>query len=178
MEVVLIVALVAVTFVGVMSLSRRLLQMENMVKNEFIAQGLLREGVELVEAVKNANLGASQAFYTDLVSSTPPTAGQFDRLRMDAASVVYPGGRASIIHSLSGSTATAARLKINNSDFTTLYNYSSGSETIFYRTIETTYRAAVPPAEDFLDVTVRVDWAERGRSHVNLAKTKIYDVSP
>lgn len=190
-EVVLIVAMVAVVFVGVMSLTTRSLQMENVIKNDFIAQGLLREGVELAEAMRNENVINSISFASGLVSTTtaPCNTGACSNIAVFDWTNVPTTNRATIsstqttpaLGSLFPATSTA-RLKLSADIASTtpsFYQRASGSDTPFYRYFDVSY---VPASvnnnnRSFIDVIVKVYWEERGKGHISQVLSRLYDTN-
>lgn len=169
-EVLLIVAIVAITFAGVMALTQKILQMENVVKNDFIAEGLLREGVELVKAVKNENVSSSLPYYTDLITASPAT-GTTYMFALDWQGVNYNGGRDSQhIYAISGAKDSRAVMKVSGAPY---YQLATGNQTPFYRYFNSSYLSD-SGARNYLYVDVVVYWEERGKGHTSHLHTKIF----
>ncbi|NCN25103.1 hypothetical protein GW935_00380 [Candidatus Falkowbacteria bacterium] len=188
-EVILIVAMVAVVFVGVMSLTTRSLQMENVIKNDFIAQGLLREGVELAEAMRNENVVGSISFASGLISTTtaPCDTGPCAHIVVFDWTNVPTSNRATVsstqitpaLASLFPATSTA-RLKLSADIASTtpsFYQRTSGSDTPFYRYFEVSYDPNAPDSKKFINVIVKVYWEERGKGHTSQVLSRLYDTN-
>lgn len=177
-EVLLIVAIVAVTFAGVMALTQRILQMENVVKNDFIAEGLLREGAELVRAVRSENVSSSLPFFKDMVAVDPmgmPTPEVYS-FAMDWQGVNYVDGigrDASHIYQISGNRDPRAIVKMPNGPY---YQMTGSPDTPFYRYFLVTYvpEGSAETLRYYLNIEVVVYWEERGKGHTSHLNTKLY----
>ena len=175
-EVLLIIALVAITFAGIMALTQRILQLENVVRNDFIAEGLLREGAELVTAVRNENASSSLAFFQDIwVAPTPPQTAYL--FALDWQGVNYTGGfrdTANHVPAVTGASDVKAKTKYKASAPSFLnYQLTQGDATVFSRYFKSTYKTD-NGGRAYLDVEVIVYWEERGKGHSSNLHTKLY----
>ena len=125
-------------------------------KNNLIAANLAQEGIEVVRAVRDANWFTS--------GGVP-----FDRFLVDC------GGPTTCIWRVEWSTSgpllplsSNPVLKIDSSG---LYNYTSGTDTLFSRKITITKPA--PGVE--LVVLVEVSWPERNRTQIVTAESHLYN---
>jgi len=81
LEILLLIALVGIAFVGVSNLLRQTLQLEGLAKNDFIANALADEGLALVKAMRLDNInytgvGAPLDVWQNIaVTTTPPALG-------------------------------------------------------------------------------------------------------
>lgn len=157
LEIVVTISLVAVSLVAIISVATKILQVENVTENDFIAKGLLTECLELAEAHRNYNVTSSLPFYTDLTNLPPLSEGQVYTLRID-----YNNDFTQIGINGNGSvTDASARL---NYDATNFYQYASGTPSKFYRMLKTSYHAGTTVhSTDYLDLECQLYWADRGR---------------
>lgn len=170
-EIILIVALVSVTFVGVMGLTRRIMQMEHVVKNDFIAQGLLREGIELATAIRTENVSSSAPFWTDL--STAATNGSQRIFSADYNSINY-SVRSSNIKNVTTIKDNDARIKYDSNGKD--YNIAVGNPTEFYRMFTGTYHDGTAEGSDpYVRVKVEVYWESYGKGHTQTLINDLYE---
>lgn len=147
LEIVVTLSLLAVSLVAIISVASKMLQVEHITENDFVAKGLLIEGVELAEAKRNANVAATPAlpFYTGLATST--TNGSTYSFALD----------------YNWSTSTSGVLPNNNArlkyDDTNFYQLTTGTATKFYRRLVTTYKTKNTGS---VEVEAQVYWQDRG----------------
>lgn len=145
LEIVVTLSLLAVSLVAIMTVAVKMLQVEHITENDFIAKGLLIEAVELAEAKRNANVNDGNPFYLGMATST--LNGSTFSFTLDynwatTTSGVLPDAN--------------ARLKYNDTNF---YQRTTGTDTKFYRRIVSTYNTA---DNDSLGIEAQVYWADRG----------------
>lgn len=114
----LIEALVALVILTIalgpaLVLSSDITNVASVIQNDLIAANLAQEGVEVVRALRDTNWFSGSAFNNGLADGTY-------RLEWNSSSPIVLGAN--------------PPLKVNNG----LYNYSSGSDTIFRRTVTIT----------------------------------------
>lgn len=126
----------------------------NSIKNSFIASGLAQEGLEIVRNLRDQDWfqqPASQFGYFGTGSAASgPYRIQWNSIKLD-------------------STTTNPLLEDPTSG---LYNYDSGTATIFHRTIQID---PVPPGNVEIKVTVTVTWGDRGSTKQLSAEEHLYN---
>jgi|GEM_PF-1541119 len=168
LEITVVLALVAVSLMAIIALVNKVLQVENVTANDFIAKGLLTEGVELAEAKRNANVAVPQAFYSNLMSASPVN-GTIYTMRID-----YNGDSTEIGSGGNGLvTAATARLQYDASNF---YQYAPGTPSLFYRMLKNTYHIA--DGRDWLEVECQVYWSEHGHGSTQKMTMMLYNTAP
>lgn len=144
-----LVALVILTLAlgPALILSSNISSTASAIKNNLIAANLAQEGVEVVRALRDAN------WYNGAPSFDSGLADGIYRVEWNSNALITLGSN--------------PPLKINNG----LYNYSSGTDTVFKRTITITN---IPTEE--LKIISEVTWTERG-NRVRDIKTEshLYD---
>lgn len=121
------------------------LNTSNAIKNNLIAANLAQEGVEVVRSIRDTNWFLGRSFDTNL------SAGTY-RIQWDSDTPL----------SLSSNPV----LKLNDG----IYNYSSGENTIFKRTITIT-----KPAQTNIKIKSEVTWNERGRDKSAQVESYLYN---
>ncbi|MEI6378823.1 MAG: hypothetical protein WCO55_04125 [Candidatus Falkowbacteria bacterium] len=169
-EVLLIVALVAVTFAGIMALTQRILQLQNVVRNDFIAEGLLREGAELVKAIRNENVSSSLSFYQDLTPAATLDSTRIFALDWQGINAVAGTRDATHLFNVIAPYYTPARLKYTPG---VSYQMTQGGNTPFARYFVAVYK--LDGTRPYVQVDVTVYWEERGRGHTTHLRVKLYD---
>lgn len=161
LEIVVTLSLLAVSLVAIITVAVKMLQVEHITENDFVAKGLLIEAVELAEAKRNANVAASSPFYLGMATST--TDGSTFSFTMD-----YTGAT-----STSGALPDeAAHLRYNDTDF---YQAATGALTKFYRRIVSTYNTA---GNGSLGIEAQVYWADRGgKGYTQKLSTVLYNTA-
>jgi prepilin-type N-terminal cleavage/methylation domain-containing protein len=159
LEIVVTLSLLAVSLVAIITVAVKMLQVEHITENDFIAKGLLIEAVELAEAKRNANVAASSPFYLGLATST--TNGSTSSFAID-----YTGATTTV-----GALPDAnAQLKYNDTYF---YQAATGTASKFYRRIVSTYRTA---NKGSLEIEAQVYWADRGgKGNTQKLSTVLYN---
>ena len=165
LEIMVAISLLAVSLVAIISVGTKILQVEHVTENDFIAKGLLVEGLEIAKAVRNSNINSLLPFYTSLTVASP-TEGTVYNMRID-----YTG----TANSVSSLTDPSAQLLYNSATF---YQYVSGTPAIFYRMLKTTYHMGTNiVAKDWLDVESQVYWSDRGRGSTQKISITLYNTS-
>lgn len=152
LEIVVTLSLLAISLVAIITVATKILQIEYITENDFVAKGLLIEGIELAEARRNLNVSSSTLgvppFYQDL-ATTSPSDGSVYSFTLD-----YNGNFSQV-----GALPNAsARLKYDDTNF---YQLITGTDTKFYRRIVSTYNNT-KNAKGSLDIEAQVYWADRG----------------
>lgn len=145
LEIVVTLSLLAISLVAVITLATKILQVEYITENDFIAKGLLVEEVELAEAKRNANVATSTVFYSGMATST--VNGSTYSFALDYTGTVVAVGAL---------PDASARLKYDDTNF---YQLTNGTNTKFYRRIVSTYNTK---NKDSLEIEAQVYWADRG----------------
>ncbi|HVZ11084.1 MAG TPA: prepilin-type N-terminal cleavage/methylation domain-containing protein [Candidatus Paceibacterota bacterium] len=143
-----IVALVVLTvaLIPVLQLSDSSLRAATAIRDDMIAAGLAQEGIEVVRTIRDANWFNNQAFNTGLANGTY-------RVEWNSTSLTAVGSN--------------PPLKLNNG----IYNYTTGADTQFYRTITIT---GISSSE--LKVTSQVSWTARGNNSKSVqAEEHLFD---
>lgn len=125
--VILTVALIPALFLSTQATNAGFL-----IRNNLVAANLAQEGVEIIKSMRDSN------WFQDLAFDANLTAGTW-RVDWDSDALIALGANPA--------------LKINNG----LYNYSTGTDGMFKRTVTIT---AVNAAE--LSIVSEVTWTERG----------------
>jgi prepilin-type N-terminal cleavage/methylation domain-containing protein len=175
-EVLLVVALLAITFAGIMALTQRILQLENVVRNDYIAEGLLKEGVELAAAMRDENLSSGFQFYKDLVPNCAAGNLGVQTFVVDWRGIDLVGAvRNSNFYSTGLSSLSDSKARVK---YSTAYNYQKfdGADTVFYRSFDAfcMQEDSLSGGRFFIKVDVRLYWEERGKGHFSHAVTKLY----
>lgn len=131
-----LVALVVLTMAlgPALVLSSNISSTASVIRNNLIAANLSQEGVEVVRALRDANWYNGLAFDSGLADGTY-------RIEWNSDALIALGGNPA--------------LKLNAG----LYNYSSGTDTIFYRTISITKLNS-----EELKIISSITWTERANS--------------
>lgn len=164
LEIVIVVALVAIAFVGIVKIMNKTTQLRYLTRNDFIAQGLAKEGIELVEQLRNDNVANGVPFWNNLM--LPGVVDNDTRIiRLDY------NGSSSILDVPSASDAVAI-LKFDISNF---YQYTSGSDSKFGRAITLTYQDDASTPTAYMEVKSDVYWEYKGDGHTYTIETRAYD---
>ena len=162
-EIVVALSLLAVSLVAIISVINKVLQVEHVTENDFVAKGLLVEGIELAEAKRNANVAALSAFYTGLMSGSPAEGTEY-KMRIDYLNNM---------DSVSALTDSLCQLKYDSSNF---YQHTSGANSKFYRMLKNTYH--ILNGRDWIDVESQVYWVDRGKGATQKLSFKLYNTTP
>ena len=157
LEVVVATGIITVGLVAVISFITQSYYVSQVNKNKFAATMLAQEGIELTRNVRDSNWVGGFSWNQNIVGD-----GTY-RIEMDT------GGNVNIVN-VNGIDDVLSRLKINNG----LYQYSSGTDTIFYRLI-TAANTATCLAADCLQVTSEVKWSERGLTKNYTITVELYN---
>ncbi len=165
LEIVVTLSLLAVSLVAIITVATKMLQVEHVTENDFIAKGLLTEAISLAEAIRNANVATSTLFYSSLATST--TNGSTYSFAID-----YNG----VILGVNALPDENARLKYDDTNF---YQLTTGTNTKFYRRIVSTYHNnTMVGTKDSLTIEAQVYWADRGgRGNTQKLSAVLYDTN-
>lgn len=120
------------------------------IQNSSIASNLAQEGVEVIRAMRDTNWFLHQPFDTGLTSCTTSC-----RIAWDSAAPVVNGG---LVPPLKFNAATG------------VYNYTSGTDSIFSRQLTITEPSSVE-----LKIVTTVTWKERLRSRSITIESHLFD---
>lgn len=134
-EVLVSLALLTTGLIPAFVLASNAANLSTAIKNSLISANLAQEGVEVVQAIRYGNWFSGDPFDTGLTGCTIGCRVQYDSNAL-----------------IAGGVATALRLNPT----TGLYQYATGPDTIFTRTITITPVSAVE-----LKVVSEVTWRER-----------------
>ena len=136
MEILIVVAITAVSLAGIFALGGMIFRSEKISFNEFIASNLAQEGIEIVRSIRDSNWIAKENWYSGIY---PDCAGGC-RVQYNSYQVLP--------------LADTFLLQDNLGRF----QYSSGNPSIFKREI-----TVQKISDDELDITSEVSWGQ-GRS--------------
>ncbi len=174
LEVILLIALVSVAFLGVSSLLRQTLQLEGLIKNDFIGNALADEGIALVEAMRNDNIVANSLLpFKDIANAPGPQVYfKVDKSLIKASPRINMG--------LLGADFVTENSRLNF-HAVNYYNHAAvdpvtNTATNFYRMIiATPYTSPVNPAKQMIRVTSVVTLKYRGKTYTYVRCTVLND---
>ena len=166
LEIVVMVALVSVAFVGIVKILNKTTQLRYITRHDLMAEALAKEGIELVEQIRNDNIENADPFATDLMLLG---VGDDDTrtIRLDYTGV-------SSIAEVSGADDAGAVLKYDATDY---YQYSTGTDSIFGRAITLTYQDDVNTPTAYMEVKSDVYWEYKGVGHTHTIESRAYDTN-
>ena len=179
-EILLLVALVSVSFMGVSSLLRQTVQLEGLAKADFIANALADEGIGLVKAMRSDNVASGVDVFQD-IAETPamPAPLETNYFRIDktlknyiAPAPFWTRNNAAMALPSSDPTSSLARLNFDTSDY---YSYNDGTPSEFYRVITATPIAYGAPRRFMIDVSSVVTLLYRGKTYTYYRYTRLND---
>ncbi|MFH0840856.1 MAG: hypothetical protein V1865_02665 [bacterium] len=166
LEIVIMVALVAIAFVGIVKIMNKTTQLRYLTRNDFIAQGLAKEGIELAEQIRNDNIENINPFWTNFFLLEP--SDDDDRIiRLD-----YNGAPSILV--VTGADDALATLKFDNTNY---YQYSTGTDSIFGRALTLTYQYDASTPTAYMEVKSDVYWEYKGDGHTFTVETRLYDTN-
>jgi len=147
-EALVALVLLTMTLAPILYFSSTSADVATSIINNMIAANLAQEGAEVIRAIRDSNYFADTAFDTELMSGTYEV--QWDSQPPLIATIGVPN-----------------QLKIDASG---LYNYLSGTDSMFFRTITINKVSSVE-----LVVTSEVTWTERSRDRSVEVEDHLYD---
>jgi prepilin-type N-terminal cleavage/methylation domain-containing protein len=172
-EVLTALFIIIVGVLGAYGLINQTLMSSSMSSMQLTAAYLGKEGIEIVKSIRDDNylkIHYSEAGYGDAGSWMNGLAAAGAPVSVEC-SITGCGGD----YSTRGLDPSYAPQKLKfDGNF---YNYASGNDTAFSRTITVIPRTdgTVSPPVDYLEVRVEVKWSERGRSHSFKVQENIYN---
>ena len=148
MEVMAAVFIILIGLVGIMSLIGKSLNAGTLSTSRLIAANLAQEGIEVVKNIRDLNYGANgwDDWYGSLADGTYSV--QYDSQDFGSLSANY----------------------LNYDSSSGLYNYTSGTASLFKREIRITKISAVE-----IKVVSRVTWNERGALHAMEVEDRLWN---
>jgi len=171
MEAIVAIFVITTGIVGVLSLFTQTISSATFSKDKLIAAYLAQEGIEIVRNIRDTN------WLEQYTESTNPwnegLTGCSGNCEADyfCTTVEDPDPTNPPFHRCLDSYDSGHFLKINTND---LYNYATGTDTKFKRKI------TITPTNDLegnpiLNVSILVEWQERGRTHSVTVKENLYN---
>ncbi len=148
-EVLIALTLLTTALVPTFLLSSSALQLSNRIKNSLIAANLAQEGVEVVRAIRDANWFSGAAFSAGLGGCESGCVFQHD--------------------SVGPVTGVVAGTPLKLDPSTGLYQYSTGADTVFDRTVTITATA------DEIIISSVVSWQERSIARSTTLEYHLYN---
>jgi hypothetical protein len=177
-EILLLVALVGLAFMGVSGLLRQTIQLEGLVKADFIANALADEGLGLVKAMRSDNIAAGLDPFQDIAVTGPgPLATRYfriDRTKKNFMTIPPTYLRDNLGMTLADSTPTnpSARLNFDGGEY---YSHDAGTPSDFYRVITATpVRYGLPP-RFMVELSSTVTLVYRGKTYTYYRHTRLND---
>lgn len=184
-EALIAIAIITLSISGPLWAAGNSLRVAQVAQDQLTASSLAQEGVEYVRAVRDndylaaykadKNFGGAStdgwnAFLADVNSCKQASGGCYTN--MGDWDHPYPGAASPALVSCAGSCSTKF-LKLKTSGSRYLYNYSSGTATLFARTITVdSVGSASAPAEQVVSTVV---WSKQGRTY---SVSTVDDVTP
>lgn len=169
-ELIVLISVVALAFVGVMSLLNKTLQLQGMIKGNLVARALANEGIDLVAAIRNRNVTAGQPFYTNLDQTADPQSYFLAVDKLDITTYNPAGSLSSDHRSWMNTASLITRFYF---DATNYYTHdSTKTPTNYYRFIKVDYNG------EFIDVISTVTWKNRDKTFYYNAVRRLYDTAP
>lgn len=166
-EILIMISLLVLTFVAVMSLIIKNIQMEQIIKNDFVAMSLAKEGLELVEEMRNENLRGALPPFSNISNGLEGIPYNF---RID-----YFLGMASILPMPSGLDDNSSILKFNDTDYYQYTGTGVGQEPSQFRRNITTVYFNDGQVNRYLKVTSSVAWDYKGQRQIYDISTLLFD---
>lgn len=179
-EILLLIALVSISFMGVSSLLRQTVQLEGLAKADFIANSLADEGIALVKAMRSDNIAKGVNVFQNIADTPPmpfPLTTRYFKIdkTLKNFTVLFPfwtRNAAAMTLASSDPVNPLARL---NFDSTNYYSYNSGTPTEFYRVISATPIRYGLPNRFMVDVSSVVTLVYRGKTYTYYRYTRLND---
>jgi len=186
-EIVVLISIIGLSFVGVSSLLRRTLQLEGLMKGDLVARGLAQECLELAEAMITQNISNGADFNRDLAFSSnlpggacsPNNQAQTNYIKVDRSLMAFNNTPPNCARDIQlgssdpGLAAESTRLKF---DTTNYYNHSSGTATNYFRYVKATHGTSAA-LNAYLELSCYVTWQHRGRNYTYKNYRRIFDRS-
>jgi len=165
-EVLTALFIVSVGLSGAYALVNQTIAAANIASMKLTAAYLGKEGIEIVRNIRDGNYIMRSA-----VAGYDQPESWMSGINCSSGCPIPVNCQSGCMADYYSSALSAANIgqPLKYSSQTGFYGYSSGDATPFFRTI------TITPHSDYLDVSVRVDWAERGRSHYILVQEYIYN---
>lgn len=171
-EILIMISLIALAFVAIMSLVIKNVQMEQVIKNDFTAVSLAKEGIELVEEVRNDNLAQGYNFYKDLTVLSPIN-GSTHAFAIEYITDINNRPRIIPVADISDPQTI---LKFNNTDY---YQHTGSglgqTESKFKRMITTVFQNETDDLNAYLKIISEVHWEYKGNDHSYRITTLLFD---
>jgi hypothetical protein len=167
METIVAIFVITAGIIGVLALVTQTISSAIFSKDKLIAAYLGQEGIELVRNIRDTNWLQGEGHTWDEQLATGNCSGSCDE--------VINGCRVDYKHSYSPLTPadpdlpsySGEFLNIDDDDF---YSYSAGNQTKFKRKVS--IDASIP---NILQVCVRVEWQEKGKTYKVEAQENLYN---
>jgi type II secretory pathway pseudopilin PulG len=177
-EILLLISLVSVAFMGVSSLLRQTVQLEGLAKADFTANALADEGLALVKAMRSDNIAAGVNVFQDIAATGPgPLATHYFRIDRDKKNFItiaplYNRDNAGMDLVDGNPTNPDARLNFDSNEY---YSYSAGAASDFYRVISATPVRYGLPERYFVELSSTVTLVYRGKTYTYYRNTRLND---
>lgn len=177
-EILLLISLVSIAFMGISGLLRQTVQLEGLAKADFIANALADEGIALVKAMRSDNIASGLDVFQDIASTGPgPLSTRYLRVDRNLKSFItlpplYQRDSVSMTLSDGSATNPSARLNFDNAKY---YSYSSGTPSDFYRVISATPVRYGSPPRYFVELSSTVTLVYRGKTYTYYRHTRLND---
>jgi len=145
LEVIIAVFIVAIGLVGILALANISLKGPSLSRDRLIASGLAQEGIEVIRDMRRANAG-----WSNWHAAVPD--GDW-RVQYDSVGLTIP--------------YSGAYLKMNANG---LYQYDSGTETLFKRKITLSKISA-----DEVKIITEVNWQTKGQTYTLTAEDRLWN---
>ncbi len=150
-ETIIAIAILTLVITGPLKLSSQSIKAASVAKNNFIAANLAQEGIELIRSYRVNNILQGQSWLNDLIDATPScriSPGCY----LDSKTIKTTGPTSNFDAKHCPSVCPQFLIDSNG-----IYNYSTGSASIFTREI---LMASI--GADAVRVTVTMRWSEHG----------------
>lgn len=180
LETVVALGIIVTTVAGPMSLIVRGVLSSSFSKNKVTAVNLAQEGLELIRQVRENNIICDQLngpsswdWFKDPTPPGNPIITAAVEADADATETISCGAQSIITPKLTVYAAT----KLRFDPTTGFYRYGGAQETIFSRRIDIDQPSADGniPASEQRDITVTVNWKERGFDKILVLKERMYN---
>jgi prepilin-type N-terminal cleavage/methylation domain-containing protein len=152
-EVLISLVLMATALVPAFILTNDSLRLSERIRNSLVAANLAQEGIEVVRGIRDGNWFRSEDFVVGLDVCTLGCIFQYDSIENEVDTVLE---------------GLQAYLKVDPA--TGLYQYDTGADSIFRRTVTITMVSAVE-----MKVESVVTWVERGDAKSTTLETHLYN---
>ncbi len=172
-ELIITSALLGIGFLAVISLSINSFTSTMALSSTLTANYLTQEGFEVVRRIRDENFNTK---FAEEIAAGEEGEGTYWLERLMEESETEVIGSVDYTSTELGSSHGDELLIDNNG----LFNYSDGEESGFYRRITLEKNSydfgdGYPDDAEYVLVTVRIRWNERGRERDYIAKTKLFN---